>query len=61
MRWQIVHNDDIPRLQKRGEHLLAPISEGVAVHSVIEQHGCAELAAGQCANKGCGHPVAMWD
>ena len=58
---QIVHDDDVGRPQERGQHLLAPSPEDLAVHRPVEQHRGDEAGTGQPADEGNGLPVSMRD
>ena len=61
MGGQVVHDDDVARTQGRGQHLLAPGPEGLAVHRSIEQQGSDEAGQGQAADEGHGLPVSVRD
>ena len=60
MAAEIVHDDDVTRLQLRDEDLLNIGAEAFAVDRAVEQARCGETVTAQCAKECQGPPVTMW-
>ena len=56
---QVVHNDDIGRLQRRHQNLLDIGQEQFAVDRTINGKRGGQAVATQRADKGCGFPMSM--
>jgi hypothetical protein len=56
---QIVHDDDIARLQRRRQHLLDVGQEEFAVDRAIDSQRRGQAVAAQCTDEGCGFPMPM--
>lgn len=56
---QVVHDDDIARLENGRQELLGPGLECLAIHWTVKRHGGCDAIMAQGGQKGCGAPVAM--
>ena len=61
MRRQVVHDDDVARIERRRQHLLDIGAERDGVHRSIERHWRGQGGAAQGGGEGCGQPMAMGD
>jgi len=57
---EIVHDDDVARLQLRNENLLNVGAEAFAVDWTVEQARRGEAIAAQGANEGQRPPMTVW-
>ena len=57
VRAEVIHHDDVARVQLRRQHLLDPGDEGLAVDGAIQDAGCGQAAFTQSAHKRGGVPV----
>jgi hypothetical protein len=57
---EIVHDDDVARLENRNELLLDVGAEALAVDRAVEDARGSELIAAQRAEEGHGAPAAVW-
>jgi hypothetical protein len=57
----VVHNDDIARAQRRGEHLLDVGAEGGAVHGAIQHVRRGNARGAQARHESGGLPMTMWN
>jgi hypothetical protein len=61
MRRQIVHQDEIARLERWHQYLFDIGQEGIAVHRAVEDHGRGQAAKAQSTSEGSGLPMTMRD
>src|ERR1700681_206054 len=61
MAAEIVHNDDVTRLQGREENSLDVNCEALTVDRAVENPWCLDPIAAQCGQEGCGLPVSVRD
>lgn len=59
MRTQVVHDDDVARLESRHEKLLHPSAEACAIDRPVEHAGCGEPVVAQRSDEGQRAPVAV--
>lgn len=56
---QVVHDDDVARLQGGDKELLRPGLECLTIHGTIQRHGCGEAVVAKCCEeRGCA-PMAV--
>lgn len=58
---QIVHHDNVARVEGRDENLLDVSEESIAVHRAVDDAWGGERVCAQPRDKGRGFPVAMRD
>jgi hypothetical protein len=56
---QVVHDDDIPRLQGRHQDLLDVGQEQLSIDRTIDDKWGGQAVATQCADEGCRFPMPM--
>jgi hypothetical protein len=59
MSRQIVHDDEIARIERWHQHLFDIGQEGIAVHRAVEDHGRGQAAQPQRSGEGGCLPVAV--
>lgn len=55
---QVVHDDDVARLEGRAQHLIDVDEEGLAVHRAVQHERRGQAVATQAGGEGGGLPVA---
>ena len=58
---EVVADDDVTRVQGRGEHLLDPGRERVSIHSALDKHWCVDPVTAQPGDEGVVAPVSVRD
>lgn len=59
MARQVVHHDDVARLENRRQELFCPGPEGLAIHRAVERHWRIKSFPAQRRDEGGGAPVAV--